>query len=555
MKKKKEGFMKGVLFLMISQILIKALGLIYKLYLTNRDGFGDKGNGIYSSGFQVYALFLTISSVGIPGALSKLVSERVAVGDTKGAHRIFKIAFVTFGLIGFLSSAILFCGAEYISKVILQIPEAELTLVALSPSIFFVAISCVIKGYFTGRQNLKVTADAHTLEQFFKTVFSVIIVEFIAITTGTDTVIMAAGANLATTLATILCFFYLYKYYAKMRKEIAWELKRSQKYKRTRIIKTIKQILSVSIPMSMSAILASVNKNIDLLTVVRGLKKFLTEEQAKIQYGILSGKVDTLVTLPMSLNMAFATALVPSISSSKAIGNMETVKKRISFSLLVSILIGMPCMIAMIIFAKPILELLFPNATSGAFIYQISCLSIIFIVIEQIISGALHGLGKVLAPAMALSIGVVIKFILNLYLIPIDTKDFFLGGTAGAAISTVICHMIAVIIELKILNKNIDLKLDKKKFVFKPMLASIIMSVFAYTFYLVMITRINDKIVTLLSLLMCAIIYIVVLAILKIFSKEELFMIPFGQKIYYFLKKLGLYGNSLNADKMYTYKR
>ena len=212
-------------------------------------------------------------------------------------------------------------------------------------------------------------------------------------------------------------------------------------------------------------------------------------------------------------------------------------------------------MIAMIIFAKPILELLFPNATSGAFIYQISCLSIIFIVIEQIISGALHGLGKVLAPAMALSVGVVIKFILNLYLIPIDTKDFFLGGTAGAAISTVICHMIAVIIELKILNKNIDLKLDKKKFVFKPMLASIIMSVFAYTFYLVMITRINDKIVTVLSLLMCAIIYIVVLAILKIFSKEELFMIPFGQKIYYFLKKLGLYGNGLNADKMYTYKR
>ncbi len=84
----------------------------------------------------------------------------------------------------------------------------------------FVAISCVIKGYFTGRQNLKVTADAHTLEQFFKTVLSVIIVEFIAMTTGTDTVIMAAGANLATTLATILCFFYLYKYYAKMRKEL-----------------------------------------------------------------------------------------------------------------------------------------------------------------------------------------------------------------------------------------------------------------------------------------------------------------------------------------------
>ena len=338
----------------------------------------------------------------------------------------------------------------------LQIPEAELTLVALSPSIFFVSISCVIKGYFTGRENLKVTANSHTLEQFFKTVLSVIIVEMVALTTGTDTTIMAAGANLATTLATVLCFLYLYKYYSKMRKEIAFELKRATKNKRTRIIKTIKQILSVSIPMSMTAILGTINKNIDSMTVVRGLKSFLSEEQAKIQYGILSGKVDTLVTLPMSLNMAFATALVPSISSSKAIGDIETIRKRVSFSMLISMLIGMPCMIIMILFAKQILELLFPNATSGAFIYQISCLGIIFIVLEQTISGALHGLGKMLTPAIALGIGVIIKFILNMYLIPINPSDFFLGGTAGAAISTVVCHAVALTIEFKILSKNIN---------------------------------------------------------------------------------------------------
>ena len=544
MKVKKQGFMKGVLILMLSQVLIKALGLIYKLYLTNREGFGDKGNAIYSSGFQIYALFLTISSVGIPGALSKLVSEKVAIGDTKGAHRIFKIAFVTFGIIGFLSSAILFCGAGYIANNLLQIPEAELTLVALSPSIFFVAISCVIKGYFTGRENLKVTANAHTLEQFFKTVLSIIIVEFIAMTTGLDTAIMAAGANLATTLATILCFAYLYKYYAKMRKEIAWELNRSKKYKKARIITTIKQILSVSIPMSMSAILGTINKNIDSMTVVRGLKKFLTEEQAKIQYGILSGKVDTLVTLPMSFNMAFATALVPAISSSKAIGDIETVRKRVSFSMLISILIGMPCMTAMIIFAKPILELLFPNATSGAFIYQISCLSIVFIVLEQITSGALHGLGKVFVPAMALGVGVCFKLLLNLYLIPINTNEFILGGTAGAAVATVVCHAIAVSIELKILKKNISLKLNKSKFILKPLVASIIMGIISYAFYIIAIQKLESKLVTLLTLLICGIAYMITIVLLKIFSKEEIFMIPLGSKIYYFLKKLGLYTGS-----------
>lgn len=543
MKTKKESFMSSVLILMISQVLIKILGLIYKLYLTNRTGFGDKGNAIYSSGFQIYALFLTISSIGIPGALAKLVSEKIAIGDTKGAHRIFKIAFVTFGLIGFLSSTILFLGAGYISNTLLQIPEAELTLVALSPSIFFVSISCVIKGYFTGRENLKVTANSHTLEQFFKTVLSVIIVELIALTTGTDTAIMAAGANLATTLATILCFLYLYKYYSKMRKEIAFELKRGAKYKRTRIIKTIKQILSVSIPMSMTAILGTINKNIDSMTVVRGLKSFLSEEQAKIQYGILSGKVDTLVTLPMSLNMAFATALVPSISSSKAIGDIETIRKRVSFSMLISILIGMPCMIIMILFAKQILELLFPNATSGAFIYQISCLGIIFIVLEQTISGALHGLGKMLTPAIALGIGVIIKFILNMYLIPINPNEFFLGGTAGAAISTVVCHAVALIIEFKILSKNINLKLNKSKFIVKPVIACLTMGTIAYIFNITVFQCLNEKISTVFLILICLIIYILLLIILRVFSEEEIYMIPYGSKIYNFLKKLRLYDN------------
>lgn len=543
MKTKKESFMSSVLILMISQVLIKILGLIYKLYLTNREGFGDKGNAIYSSGFQIYALFLTISSIGIPGALAKLVSEKIAIGDTKGAHRIFKIAFLTFGLIGFLSSTILFLGAGYISNTLLQIPEAELTLVALSPSIFFVSISCVIKGYFTGRENLKVTANSHTLEQFFKTVLSVIIVEMVALTTGTDTTIMAAGANLATTLATVLCFLYLYKYYSKMRKEIAFELKRATKNKRTRIIKTIKQILSVSIPMSMTAILGTINKNIDSMTVVRGLKSFLSEEQAKIQYGILSGKVDTLVTLPMSLNMAFATALVPSISSSKAIGDIETIRKRVSFSMLISMLIGMPCMIIMILFAKQILELLFPNATSGAFIYQISCLGIIFIVLEQTISGALHGLGKMLTPAIALGIGVIIKFILNMYLIPINPSDFFLGGTAGAAISTVVCHAIALTIEFKILSKNINLKLDKNKFIVKPVIACLLMGTITYIFNITLFQCLNEKISTMLLILMCVIIYILLLIILRVFSEEEIYMIPYGSKIYNFLKKLRLYDN------------
>ena len=217
-KFRKETFLQGVLVLIFSQVLIKILGLVQTLYLTNRKGFGDTGNALYMGSYQIYALLLSISSIGIPNAISKLVSERIALGDYKGANRIFKIAFATFALIGLVGSLLLFLGAHVIANQWLQVPEAEMTLVALSPAVFFVAIASVMRGYFNGRQTLTVTARSQTLEQVFKTLLTIIIVEIIAIVSHVSTEWMAAGANLATALSTFLGFGYLYLYYKTQRK-------------------------------------------------------------------------------------------------------------------------------------------------------------------------------------------------------------------------------------------------------------------------------------------------------------------------------------------------
>lgn len=347
-----SSFIQGIVALMVSQILIKILGLVYKWYLTNKEGFGDKGNAIYSAGFSIYALLLTLSSTGVPNAVAKLVSAHIAKNDYKGAHRIFKIAFGTFAIIGMLGTLTLFFSAHYLANVILNIPEAELSLVSLSPAIFFVAIISVFRGYFNGRQELKATANSQTIEQLFKTIFTIIVVEIVAIFSKINTNLMAAGANLATTLATIGSFFYLYLYYTARRKEIAKEIVTSKNYGSKNIIKTIKDILAVSIPMSLSSILASVNRNVDLITVKRSLEKFLTETQALKQYGILSGKVDTLITLPLSFNIAFATALVPALTAAKTKNDKETIKKKISFSLLITMLIGLPCTVGLFVFSR-----------------------------------------------------------------------------------------------------------------------------------------------------------------------------------------------------------
>ena len=549
-KVKKESFMQGVLVLMFSQVLIKLLGFVYKVYLSNKDGFGDAGNAIYGAGYQIYALLLSISSIGVPNAVAKLISERMSLGDVKGAHRIFKIAFATFGVIGLIGTAILLLGAKTIANAS-GMPAAEMTLVALSPSIFFVSVMSVIRGFFNGRAKIKVTAHSQTLEQVFKTVFTIVVVELIYAAVGGNTTLMAAGANLATTMAVVGSFIYLLAYYKIHRKDkvdlsegntnVETDNKKAIKFERDISNKTIwqivKAILLVSIPISISSILVSVNKNIDTFTVVRFMEGIVGNDAAVKQYGILN-KIETLTSLPLSFNVAFATALVPAITAARTKGTIEQGVKRISFSLLTTIIIVLPCVVGMVIFADPILHLIIPNAPDGAWVFQVCVIATIFTAMEQTINGALQGLGKVFVPAIALTIGVLLKCIFNVILIP---NTHLLGGAAGAAFSTDICHITAFLIVFIVLRRTVDLKLSFSKMVIKPLTATLLMGVVSYGAYMLLNSIIPSKVATIIALLVAGIVYILSILILKVFNKEDIFMLPAGNKIYSILQKIGLY--------------
>ena len=163
-------------------------------------------------------------------------------------------------------------------------------------------------------------------------------------------------------------------------------------------------------------------------------------------------------------------------------------------------------MAGMILFATPILKLLFPNQLSGDFILQVSATSIIFIVLEQTISGILQGIGKTIIPAISLSVGVI---------------DFFiLGGTAGAAFSTTICHLIACSIDFIMLKKYIKLDIKINQYIIKPILATGIMSITAIFSYQYMLPIFSNTIALIASILLSFIIYVLAIIILKIFSKK-----------------------------------
>ena len=538
-KKKGPSFMKNVLLLMCSEVIVKILGLVYKLIITNIEGFGDTGLGYYSSGYQIYALLLTLCSIGIPSVISKLVSERVAVGNKKGAQKVFKVALTFFAGLGLILSMGLYFGADIIGTKFLNVPDVKYVLRVLAPAIVFVAMSSVFRGYFAGQQNMKPTSVTQILEQFLNCVLSIV---FVYSLIGNEPYIMAAGGNLSSTIAIIITFLYLIAYY-KNNKIVVDKNEECEEDKKSNF-EILKIILAFSIPMTIGSVISVITSVIDTATVsnciqtsfvgiIQGGKEAL-EQFAMQKAGILS-KVDTLVNLPIAINLAFSTALVPAISDLIAKKDYDTASRRLSFSLAASIIIIIPCAIGFMTLGEPILNLIYPNAPDGAGVLALASISMIFIALGQTINGGLYGLNKVRIPVIALAVGAAIKIILNIILISNPSINIY-----GAPIGSIVCQIISFGICYKALTSSLKLKLEFKKNIIKPITAGIIMGVLVFFTNKGLTNVLGNSISTIISILVGALIYIISILKLNVLSKEEIMMIPFGTKVYKILLKMKL---------------
>jgi len=537
--KTNNSFMNNVLILMFAQIMVKVLGLVYKFVITNFEGFGDTGLGYYSAGYQMYSILLALSSIGIPGVVSKLVSERIAIEDKKGAQRIFKICMAFFVGLGAILSIGLFVGAEYVATAIFNVPDTKYVMQVLAPAIAFVSASAVFRGYFAGQNDMKPTSYSQIIEQFLNCVLSI---TFVYALLGKEAHIMAAGGNLSTTLAILLTFVYLIAYYKK--KKIKTDEKQESPEESITSIQLLKKILAISIPVTISSIISVVNPLIDSATVSRCIQtafanaypiKEQLEAFAMSKTGILA-KVDTLVNLPTAINVAFSTALVPAISGALAQKDYETASKRMTFSMFASFLIVLPCAAGFIALAQPILNLIYPSANDGAQVLMIFSIPMIFIALNQTINGGLYGLNKTHVPAIALAVGAIIKFVLNIVLISNPNIEIM-----GAGISSIICQLVAFLITVIVLCKNIKIEFKLGRMIIAPIIVATFMGICTYFINQVLNVIISPTISTIISIILGGAIYIISIFVFRILNKNDIMMIPFGAKIYNLLLKLKIY--------------
>ena len=270
---------------------------------------------------------------------------------------------------------------------------------------------------------------------------------------------------------------------------------------------------------------------IDVVTVVNGLQKYRYDiVTANAKYGILSGKVDILLAVPLSINVAFSVALVPFISSAIARHRKDEALSKIKYSLKISSLIALPCTFGLFVLATPIFQMIFPNAPEGAYLLQIECWLLFFSVVCQTITGALQGIGKLAVPGFALLAGTVIKYILNVIFIP-------LYGEVVPAITSIVFSATSCIISAVVLFRALNVKMPLKEVIVKPFISSALMGLSVFVSYkLLMMISLGNTLSTLISIGIGVCVYAFLVVILKILNKEEIQQLPYGNKICKMLK-------------------
>ena len=462
-------------------------------------------------GYQIYALLLTVSSIGVPNAISKLISEKNSIRDYYNKERILKYALLIFGTIGILGTAFLYAFSGYISNNVLGISKSKLSLQLLSPAIFLVSISAVLRGYCNGENNIKITAKSQIIEQLFKSFLTIIFVEISSKLFNNSIEIMAASANFASTVSICISLMYILSKIIKFAKPI-----NNLDYHKEKNTQIIKNIFYGSIPITLCSILTVFGKNVDSITIVNILGKYIGEREAIIKYGIISSKVDLLISMPLAFNNSISTALVPEVSKLKIKNEIRGIENKILFSSFITLTICVPYCFGLFFYSKEIFEILFPKANSGVELLRLASIGLVFSGMTQTINSALQGLGKTKVPLIASFISLVFKTLLNILLIGI----FF---EKGAIISNIISNIVSFAIVVVYINRYIELHFNFKLFSI-PLFFSILMIFFSKNIYVFLEKNFNFHFIIVIFVFTFSVLfYCFCLIFLKKLTKNQIY--------------------------------
>lgn len=474
MSNTQKSIVSGMTVLSVVGLICKIVGALYRIPLAWL--IGDEGMGTYQLVFPTYNMLLTISSAGLPVAISRMVSFTLARDDPRNARRIFRVALCLLASLGFIAMLLMIVMSPSLA-IRSGDPSTQPGFVAIAPALLLVCIMSALRGFMQGQQNMVPTAISQLIEQVGK-VFIALPLAYVGM--RVSVAYAAAGVLLGTSIAEGAALLFMCVVYWR-RKAAFSALAQNEDEpvlgKRT----LVKRLLSLSIPITLGACIVPIASFIDSgLLLNRLVDAGIERGTALGLYGRYSGYVLTLINVPTALATAIAMSLVPSISSAMARGDGKAMRHQSALGLRLSFVVGLPCSVGMSLLSSRLLSLIYHFDTpqtlqTTAELLSISSLTIVLFTVVQSTSGILQGLRKQRIPMYTLMVGVAVKIFLNYTLIGTPEINIY-----GAPIASVACYTLSMLPNLYYVRKYTGMKLDFTGIFLKPALAAALMGMLLF---------------------------------------------------------------------------
>lgn len=513
MSNKPKSIVKGISVLGLTGIICKLVGVLYSIPLAAI--LGSTGLGMFQTVFPTYNLLLTLSSAGLPVAVSRLVSHHLALEEPKTGKRVFIVALQLLTVIGVFLSLLMIVSNRILVELV-GVEGASKGFYVIAPCVAVVCVLSAFRGYIQGHQNMVPTAISQLIEQVGKVAVSLPLAGFGMQKSVADG---AAGALLGITIVEVMALLYMVmRYMLRERKEDLGSQKEENIISRSALCK---KLLIISFPITVSACIVPLAQFIDsTLMVKRMVIAGLTNETATALYGIFSGMVIRLINIPTALALAISMSLVPAISAVKAVNDMDAVRRESSNGIRYAFLIGFPCAIGMSLLSKEILGFFYEATLTAeelniaASLLSVSALTIVLFTVVQASSSILQGLKLQNIPMYTMIAGVSLKILLNYVLIGIPSVNIH-----GGPVASIVCYSVSMIPNLYFCCKHTGMPFNWKDWLLKPGISVLAMGIVVFGLKLIMPF---GRVSTIVEVIIGVVVYLFVALKVKALTSEDL---------------------------------
>jgi len=519
---KGESFLKGTFILTIAGIVVKVIGSLNWIFVSRV--LGGEGIGLYQMAFPIYLLALSVSTAGVPVAISIITAERVALKDILGARRIFRVSMGLMFFTGLFFSILTYFGAQWlIDWQFIRDSRAYYSVVALAPAIFFVTLLASSRGYLQGWQRMTPTAVSQIVEQIFR-VITMILFANLFLPWGLE--YAAAGASLGACAGAITGVIVLVYYHWKLERDIIRDYGQHLEpvnvdVKRISSFTIIKRIFALALPVSAASVMLPIVSNLDLLIVPARLEAAgYNVNEATELFGYLTGMAVPLVNLATILTASLAVSIVPAIAEAKALKDTVRSFNQTAAALRISNFICFPAFVIVLMLDVPISSIIYNAPGAGPAVW-VSSFSIVLLGIHQVTTGVLQGLGHTSIPMINMVLAAVVKVILNWVLTAQPSL-----GIMGAAWATVADIGLAAFLNLYFLYKYIGYKMELGQVLKTIVSAAIMAGAVYFSYYYILMYTAANALATFSAVFIGCIVYLVVLFLMGGINETDMERIP-----------------------------